>query len=54
MKETAELIEDNTYKGQIEFMILIQSILFKNKTKSSMIKDKNGNLFLDTEDISEW
>lgn len=43
MKDIAEQIENMIHKGKTDRAYdLIKSILFKNKTKSSIIRNKDG------------
>jgi len=56
MEDIAEQIEYKINKGQTDRANdLVKSILFKNRTKSSIIRNMNGKLLTDDEEIcNRW
>lgn len=54
MKDTAEQIEYMINKGQTDRAYdLVKSILFKNRTKSSIIRNRDGKLLTDDVEICD-
>jgi len=52
MKDIAEQIEYKIHKGQTDRAYdLVKSILFKNKTKISIIRNKDGKLLINEEEM---
>lgn len=54
MKEISKEIEDKISKGKMDIAYdIVKLTSFQNRTKSSIVKNKKGELLIDTKDISD-